>query len=110
MAGGITPHFIHVGDPAPAECPGTASNPRAQAGHLCLYTTVEINLSATTCAFSAEAYACGITDRTGFGLALYTQDTSLSFEASGTWAVRAPAAGAAAAGGNTARASVPGPA
>ena len=111
MAGDITTHFIHVGDTPPAECPGTAANPQAQIGHLCLYAAAETNLSATTCVFSTEVYACPLTNRTGFGLALYAQNSGASFEASGTWAVKAPAPAIAAPVRRGANArSVPGPA
>jgi hypothetical protein len=97
MAGDITPHFIHVGEIPPAQCPGTAANPRARTGHLCLYATSETNISATTCVFNIQLYSClDPTDRTGFGLALYATNGGSSFEASGRWAVKAPAAGVAA--------------
>jgi hypothetical protein len=111
MAGDITPHFIHVGDSPPAGCPGTAANPKANSGHLCLYATAETNISALTCAFNIEFYSCPGTDRTGFGLAIYATNAGSSFEASGRWAVKAPAAGVTAPVRKSPDAdSVPGPA
>jgi hypothetical protein len=39
-------HYIQVGTPPTAECPGSGANPRAQPGHLCLYETFNGNTSS----------------------------------------------------------------
>lgn len=41
-----TRHYINLGAPPPAECPGSGSNPEAQPGHLCLYETFNSNTSS----------------------------------------------------------------
>ena len=41
-----TLHYIQSGTPPPAACPGTEANPEAQSGHLCLYETFDLNVTA----------------------------------------------------------------
>jgi hypothetical protein len=38
-------HYIQKGTPPPAQCPGSASDPQAQPGSLCLYETFNTNTS-----------------------------------------------------------------
>jgi hypothetical protein len=40
LASAPTAHAIPAGTPPPAECPGTAANPEAAQGHLCVYEAV----------------------------------------------------------------------
>lgn len=43
FAAAPTRHFIQLGDPAPAACPGTADAPAANRGHLCVYESLALN-------------------------------------------------------------------
>lgn len=45
LAGAPIAHYIKLGDPPVAECPGTGNNPEALAGHLCAY---EVGASGVT--------------------------------------------------------------
>jgi hypothetical protein len=40
-----TVHYIKVGDPIPADCPGTAAAPDASPGHLCVFESNVSNMS-----------------------------------------------------------------
>jgi hypothetical protein len=87
---GATPteHFIPVGGVPPAACPGSASSPQAQAGHLCVYESFETNV-AFSCITSVGTYLCDQADR--FGATLYTEAAGPGQVSSvGSWAVRAP--------------------
>jgi hypothetical protein len=80
LASTPTAHFIAAGDPHPAECPGTASNPQAARGHLCVYQ------------LSGGAIGQGIAtpqSRFGFGLTA-SGPAAGNWVTVGTWAVRSP--------------------
>ena len=81
-------HFIPVGGPVPAGCAGTAINPDAAAGHLCLFERSQSNRSVNGI-FQSSGTAVGA-DRTGAVLATSNVAAGISYSA-GTWAVRAPA-------------------
>jgi hypothetical protein len=80
-------HYIAQGTPPPAQCPGSASEPEAQAGHLCVYEAKKTNVSS---------FAIGnpITNGPGasrYGFFIQTQATAAGFfYSNGTWAVTSP--------------------
>jgi hypothetical protein len=92
LAGAPTPHIVAAGTSAPAECPGSAEDPRALPGHLCIYEADAAGMiSARTVYDPAKAFAAGTAGRFGFGLR-YTLGASADAapRAHGTWAVTAP--------------------
>lgn len=84
-----TVHFIPVGGVAPAACPGSAANPTAQAGHLCVYETYAENVSSPCVAQTGPTWLCGVGDR--FGASVYATSLGAGRAATvGAWAVTAP--------------------
>lgn len=89
LAAAPTAHFLAVGDPATATCPGTAAAPTAAAGHLCIYEGANNNLSSV-------AFQDPVTTATGtivrpYGAVLIGAATAAgAFISSGGWAVTAP--------------------
>jgi hypothetical protein len=79
LASAPTPHFIPAGGTPPAECPGTADAPEAQAGHLCVYAEVDLNTTPA------------LTEVTRFGFdARGTSAAAGLYGSRGQWAVTAP--------------------
>jgi hypothetical protein len=77
-----TPHFIADGAIPPAQCPGTAANPQAAPGHLCVYESGNHNNNLVEIGSGSDKY--------GFGVLVYAS-TGVSSEWSiGSWAVTAP--------------------
>lgn len=89
LASAPTPHFVHLGEAATAECPGTVTAPAASPGNLCIYEAQNVNVVAT-------GFEDPITGATGstvepFGfevVALAVKEGS--YDESGSWAVTAP--------------------
>jgi len=80
-------HIISIGGPSTGACPGTASNPSAAPGNLCLY---ESTLVGTT-GFSLPAGANPVSGPTRFGLpGLLGSSGNGDYIARGAWAVTAP--------------------
>jgi hypothetical protein len=85
-----TPHYVPAGTASPVGCPGTATNPEADPGHLCIYE-VSANVSGNPgfdCVFSPTSSSCGTAGRWGFGLA--QNGDAGGWYAGGTWAVTEP--------------------
>lgn len=80
-------HIIPVGGPSTGACPGTATNPSAAPGNLCIYEATLVN----TTGFSLPAGLNPVTGPTRFGLpGLLGASTSGDYIARGAWAVTAP--------------------
>jgi hypothetical protein len=93
-------HYIKAGAVAPAECPGTVTNPEAAPGHVCAYEASNLNAQATRAFCNPEVNGCGLgaTLATQEGTAVYTYALAAGqVMLSGSWAVTAPAGAAAAA-------------
>lgn len=90
LASAPTGHFIAVGDTPPPQCPGSAANPQASAGNLCVYEIQANNQLATPELFDPATGAVGA-GRYGFGVAAELgnapNESLLSY---GSWAVTAP--------------------
>jgi hypothetical protein len=86
LASAPTAHYIANGTAPPSQCPGTAAQPEAQAGHLCVYEaarqngTVEILRPDGTSGSSEEGFLVGISSTAASG----------DFYSRGSWAVTSP--------------------
>jgi len=79
-------NFVGIGATPPAQCPGTASSPKAMPGNLCLYAT-EGSISATAVnIFNPETNEGPDASPRGFSVADADSDTF----STGSWAVTAP--------------------
>ncbi len=86
-----TPHFITAGSAAPAGCPGTADDPEAAAGQLCIYEKTASGPVGTRddCGLDIGGSSCPGSNRWGAGV--YELSTGAGrFQSYGTWAVTAP--------------------
>ncbi len=91
LASAPTGHFVAVGTTPPAQCPGSALNPQAAPGNLCVYEAVEGNQASTPTVFNPANGTTGTVGTVGFGVSVTggasTGSNILSY---GTWAVTAP--------------------
>jgi hypothetical protein len=102
FASAPTVHYINSGTTPPAQCPGTAASPEAQAGHTCIY---EASNSNVTAARGVDTNSL-VTNKNGVGL--YATSAAVgSFFAIGTWAATGIGGTAAASGASSASASSP---
>ena len=76
-------HVLSFGTSATPECPGTATDPQAAPGQLCLYQSN--NSAAGACVFATDDPMSSCTSATKFGFG-----GSASATMSGQWAVTAP--------------------
>ncbi|HEY7042997.1 MAG TPA: hypothetical protein VH419_04945 [Nocardioidaceae bacterium] len=91
LASAPTPVVIHAGEPQTADCPGTAANPDAAPGFLCVYENDAQNKRDASYPHVAVGFAGGST--TPFGAYIYTQSNTAApafFWSRGSWAVTAP--------------------
>lgn len=80
-----TVHVIPNGGPVPAGCRGTAANPGADPGNLCIFVALAVNASV-----SEEDPMTGVGDQaTTFGgvILMGATNPAISFSTYGTWAV-----------------------
>ncbi len=75
-------HYIKDGEPVPEGCSGTVADPEAAPGHLCVFESTAVNVTADR----------GIIfpSRQGSGLEMQSAAAGSTTYAYGTWAVRAP--------------------
>jgi hypothetical protein len=92
------PHYINVAAVAPAECPGTLTNPQAAPGHLCVYEGNGTNVG-TRGVVNTETGGgtTGQASRDGAGIYMFPSTTGHAY-IWGSWAVTAGGASAAAVG------------
>jgi hypothetical protein len=88
LASAPTVHYINQGTAPPAQCPGTVTNPQAQAGHLCVYEEGGSNLG-TRGLFDPTTGTTGPASRYGAGVYANSSGAG-SFSLWGTWAATAP--------------------
>jgi hypothetical protein len=79
-----TVHYIPVGEPPPAACPGNGTTPQANPGHLCVYETNVNNVSARLL-FNPETFQLGAS-REGVGIQINPSSTDQAV-VWGSWAV-----------------------
>jgi hypothetical protein len=92
LASAPTVHVILPGGSPPAACTGTAADPAAAAGHLCVYVaTVTASTGAVTTYDPTETRAAGAgkASRLAFDVGV-TASGAGDVRAAGTWAVTAP--------------------
>jgi hypothetical protein len=87
LASAPTGHVIPEGGTPLAECPGTSTNPQANAGNLCIYEGAHLNRSGPTI-FNPATGGIGTT-RWGAGLTISAPAAGRSYSY-GTWAVTSP--------------------
>jgi hypothetical protein len=81
-------HFIPVGGVAPAACPGTAAEPKAAPGHLCIYEGVASNVAF-------ESFEDPVTGGTGSTTRTFGEEVvgfsaaAGDYDSSGSWALTA---------------------
>jgi hypothetical protein len=82
----LTPHYVAIGGAAPGACPGNATNPQAEPGHLCLYETSQAN--RTIPVITDENFNPNTTAR--WGALIVTSSTGAGLGGStGSWAATA---------------------
>jgi len=91
-----TVHYITVGTPPPADCPGTVTNPQANPGHLCVFEVFAQNATAFRGVCDAETAGCPANSASREGFAVYAaiQTAGQGMYVFGSWAVTAAAASA----------------
>jgi hypothetical protein len=82
-----TVHFIGIGDPAPAQCPGSFGNPQATPGNLCVYASSGIINSTAVLIVDPELNLSDAASARGFTL---IPNFAVTVWSSGSWAVTAP--------------------
>jgi hypothetical protein len=86
-----TPHVVAAGAAAPPECPGTAADPRAAAGHLCIYEAQAAGtIEGRTTYDPSKTFAAGTASTVGFALRYTLGLAQPTAHVHGTWAVTAP--------------------
>lgn len=79
-------HYIASGDPVPTQCRGTAANPGAKPGNLCVFQLSGYNATGTILSSPDD-----FSDSTRFGAVVLTFSAGAGrFSNGGTWAVTAP--------------------
>lgn len=91
LASAPATHYVKLGDPVPAECGGTAANPRAQPGNVCFYEVKAVNTGSVHCLFATDSASssCDTSGKTGVGLQV-SAGAPGDMAVWGTWAVTAP--------------------
>jgi hypothetical protein len=80
-------HYLPPGAAPTAECPGSAVNPQAAPGHLCVYSEARANVQTT---YSTDGMSFDKKDRFGFAVNVVSSGTANVFYDVGSWAVTAP--------------------
>lgn len=88
LASAPVPHFVDPALPPPSQCQGSAANPEAQAGHLCVYETLGANRGTVTFLDpGAQTTGAG---REGAVMQADDNAGSTTVYSYGTWAVTSP--------------------
>lgn len=91
LASAPTPQVILAGQPSTANCPGTASDPAAAPGFLCVYEHDSQNKRDNTYPSVGVGLTGGVANPFGASIATQSSNTTAGFFWSrGTWAVTAP--------------------
>jgi hypothetical protein len=86
LASAPAAHLVAAGATAPPECPGTAAQPEAQAGHLCVYEAARVN--GTVEVLRPDTGSAGSSEE-GFLVGIRSA-ASGDFYSRGSWAVTSP--------------------
>jgi hypothetical protein len=91
LASAPTFHFIVDGATPPAQCPGSVKDPKAVAGHLCVYEgTAHGGTITSKGVFNPENESFSTASRFGFGFNINNSTPGSNAWSQGTWAVTAP--------------------
>jgi hypothetical protein len=90
LATAPTTHYIVFGEAPPAQCPGTPSDPQAQAGNLCVYESAAALNAKTMRVFDPIGGNDDEANRFGAGVAAGSTVAKAEFRVRGSWAVTAP--------------------
>jgi hypothetical protein len=84
-------HFIAVTGTPPSQCPGSAENPKAEPGNLCIYENESVGEAASSFAIYSPMNKEGVKEGTSpFGVAIEINAAGGGpFWSDGTWAVTA---------------------
>jgi hypothetical protein len=82
-------HYVFSGDPATAECPGSASSPQAAPGNLCVYESIAADNAGPTGVFNPVDNAANQSATRGFGVHVEPEGPG-PYWVQGSWAVTAP--------------------
>jgi hypothetical protein len=82
-------HYVVFGESPPAQCPGTASEPKAARGSLCVYESVEAINANTQRVFDPISGEIDKADRFGAGVIAFATAEG-DFRVRGSSAVTAP--------------------
>ena len=85
LAAAPTPHFVAVSATPPSECPGTAVNPTALSGNLCVFEAVSKGKGSMEF-FNSSTGENGASVF-GAGLVMFSTGVQKSCFSDGTWAV-----------------------
>jgi hypothetical protein len=87
-----TVRYINVGSPSPPQCPGTATDPQAQPGNLCLYET-QVTGTTARGVCNPEVGGCPFSaSRHGFAVYAFPTNATATVFVLGSWAVTSAAA------------------
>jgi hypothetical protein len=89
FASAPTAHFIKQGATPPAQCPGSATNPQASPGNLCVYESIRIG-TYTAEVFDPSRGENGLANRWGGGVILEKFGGAENISSYGTWAATTP--------------------
>jgi Collagen triple helix repeat (20 copies) len=90
LASAPTAHYIVFGEAPPAQCPGTPSEPEAEAGNLCVYEAAAAINSQEMRVFDPIGGGNDEANRFGAGVAAASKVAKEEFRVRGSWAVTAP--------------------
>ena len=88
LAAPLTARFIAAGGAPPPECPGTAANPQAAGGFLCVFEAGNTNVQTTRGVCNPETTGCliGASSREGAAVYAYPQNGANPAWVFGSWA------------------------
>jgi hypothetical protein len=89
VGGALSPDFLPAGGASTTDCPGTVANPKAVAGHLCVYESYGENHATNQITEMDNSWTDGQADKYGAGVYV-TASAAGRVVSVGTWAVTAP--------------------
>jgi hypothetical protein len=90
LAAAPAAHFVRFETAPPPQCPGSAENPQATRGNLCVYEAQETNQGAAPTIIDPATDEPGAS-RVGFAVHVEgTSSTGIYVDSYGTWAVNSP--------------------
>ena len=88
LSGAPVANLVHPGDVATESCPGSAGDPQAAPGNLCVYEASQFNVGFSCVASVGGSFACGVADKYGASLFVTAAGPGSTLNV-GSWAVTA---------------------